>query len=141
MSNFVSGQIQTTMLRICFLLAFIGWAVAAQSEGGLVAPNMEIMIIQPARTTPVWLGSYRFNMHAAFTRSENNSTPIAALSGSSLQNTVADPKEAGTINTHLHSTPGSINLSPHLSFESKEDKVEIRPRRHSIWIIWRKALQ
>ena len=141
-----SGFIQAVMLRMCFGLVFIGLAVAAhtaQSEESPFAPELDILTIQPVRVNGDRLLPYRFNANITLTRSED-----AAPAGSGFGNTprlhiVAEPKKEATWSTssRWQVTPDSdrISLSPVLRFESKGERFEIKPRRHSIWVGWRKA--
>lgn len=148
MSNFVSGSgfIQAAMLRICFGLVFVVLAVAAhtaQSEESPFAPDLDILTVQPVRANGDRLFPYRFNASITLTRSED-----AAPAGSGSDNTprlhiVAAPQKevVWSTNSRWQVTPDSdrISLSPVLRFESKGERLEIKPRRNSIWVGWRKT--
>lgn len=143
MSGLISGFIQTTLLRMCFGLVFVGLAVAAHtawSEESSFAPDLDILTIQPVRANGDLL-PYRFNASITLAR-------LADVAGSELGNTprlhiVAAPQKEiiWSTNSRWQVTPDSdrVSLSPVLRFESKGERVEIKPRRNSIWVGWRKA--
>ena len=146
MSSLISsGFIQAVMLRACFGLIFVGLAVAAhtaQSEESPFAPDLDILTIQPVRANGDLL-PYRFNASITLTRSADAAPASSGFGNTPRLHAVAEPgkETVWSTNSRWQVTPGSdrASLSPALRFESKEERVEIKPRRHSIWIGWRKA--
>lgn len=149
MSGLISDSrfIQAAMLRMCFWLIFVGLAVAAhtaQSEEGFFAPDLDILTIQPVRSGNDWLIPYRFDTNFALTRHEDVASVGTGLSNTPRLHIVAEPKKEAAWSTNprwrIASDSEHASLSPTLRFESKGERVEIKPRRHSIWVLWRKAL-
>lgn len=144
MSNIVfdSGFIRAFRLRMCLGFVFVGLAVAAhtaQSAEGSFTPGLEILSIQLVRSDADWL-----NTNVALTRSENNAQVWSGISNTSRLYLVAEPKKEAvwSANARWQITPdnGRASLSPLLRFESKGGRIDIKPRRHSVWFEWRKAL-
>jgi len=145
--NSISGScsIQAVMLRMCFGLVFVGLAVAAhtaQSEESSFASDLEILTIQPVRSDAVWPHPYRISMNIALTRSADT-TPIGSgLSYTPRLHPVANPKKETTWPTNarwqIARNSDRISLSPLLRFESEGERIEIKPRRHSFQVVWRK---
>jgi len=135
---------QATMLRMCFWLVFAGFAATAhtaQSEEGAFSTDLEILTIQPVRSGIEGLLPYRLDVNFTLIRSKD-SAPV----GSSTPRLylVAEPKkEAGwTTNSRwkVASESDHVLVSPILRFESKGERIEIKPQRHAVWIGWRKEL-
>lgn len=148
MSNFISGFcfIQVATLRICFGLVFAGLAVAAhtaQSEESSFAPDLDILTIQPVRSDADSLLPYRLNMNIALTRSADTAPVGSGFNNAPRLHLIAEPIKEAVWPTaaRWQVTPDSdrISLSPLLRFESKGERFEIKPRRHSVWVGWRKA--
>ncbi len=148
MSNSIFGScfIQATMLRRCFLFVFAGSSLAAhsaQSAENSFAPDLDILTIRLARSDTNGLFSYRFNTNVVLTCPENPATTGPGFSSTPRLLLVAERgKEAvWPANIRWQANPGSdhASLSPLLRFESKGERFEIKPRRHSVWIAWRKA--
>lgn len=148
MSNFISGFfIQVAMFRICFGLAFVGLAVAAhtaQSEESSFAPDLDILTIQPVRSDADSLLPYRLNMNIALTRSVDTAPIGSGFSNNAPRlHLIAEPKKEAAWSTaarwQVTHDSDSISLSPLLRFESKGERFEIKPQRHSVWVRWRKA--
>lgn len=148
MSNFISGSgfIQAAMLRICVGLIFVGLAVAAhtaQSEESPFAPDLDILTIQPVRANNDRLLPYQFNASITLTRSEDIVPAGSGFGNTPRLHIIAEPKKEAiwSVNSRWQVTPDSdrISLSPVLRFESKGERLEIKPRRNSIWVGWRKT--
>lgn len=144
--NSVSCYIQAATLRICFGLVFVGLAIAAhtaQSEESSFAHDMSILTIQPVRSGADRLLPYQFNVSVVLTRPADTTPVGAGFSNTPRLHLVTEPKKdtVWPIDAHWQATPDSdrISLSPLLRFESKGERIEIKPRRHSIWVGWRKA--
>lgn len=148
MSSLISGSclIQAALLRMCFGLVFVGLAVAvqaAQSEEGYFAPDLDILTIQPLRSDAGWLLPYQFNTSVVLIRSEDSAPVGSGFSNTPRLHLVAEPKRETLWPTsarwQITSDSDRISLLPLLRFESKGERIEIKPRRHSIWVVWRKA--
>lgn len=145
MPNLISGSlfVRATMPRICFWLMSIGLAVTAnkaQSEENSFATDLDILAIQPVRSSVGGPFPYQLKTDVVPVRPEN-----AAKSGGS--NTlrlrlVTRQKEESVWPTNSRwqiSSGDRTSLSPVLHFESKGERIEIKPRRHSVWVVWRKG--
>lgn len=138
---------QTTMLHICLGFVFVGLAVAAhaaQSEEGSFAPNLDILTTQLVRSDADWLLPYRLNTNVALTRSEDSAPAGSGFSNTPRSFLVTKPKEEAIWLTNarrqITSDSDCSSLSPlQLCFESKEERLEIKPRPDSVWVVWRKA--
>lgn len=147
MSGLISGSgfIQTTLLRMCFGLVFVGLAVAthtAWSEESPFAPDLDVLTIQPVRAKGDLL-PYRFNTSITLTHPTDITPAGSGFGNTPRLHIVVEPKKevAWSVNSHWQVTQGSdrISLSPVLRFESKDERIEVKPRRNSIWVGWRKA--
>jgi hypothetical protein len=134
------------ILRLCFGLIFAGMAIAAhtaQSEENPFAPELEILTIQPVRASTDWPFTYRLDTSIALTRSEDNAPVGSGASNTPRLHIIAEPKKeaAWSKKAHWQISPDNNNasLSPILRFESKGERFEIKPQRHSIWVRWHKA--
>lgn len=147
MSNFISGTrfIQAAMLRMCLGAIFVGLAVAAhkaQSEEGSFTRDVDILTIRPVYSGAELLLPHRLDMNIALARSED--TVAGSVSSNTLRlRLIAEPKEkAGwPTNARWKITPDGerTSLLPVFRFESKGERIEIKPRRQSIWVVWRKT--
>lgn len=147
MSSSISGSyfFQAAMLRMCFGLVFVGLAVAthtAQSEESSLASDLEILTIQPVRPDVDWLRPYRISMSFALTRSMDSAPIGAGLSYTPRLHPVANPKKETAWPTNarwqIARDSGRVSLSPLLRFESAGERIEVKPRRHSFQVVWRK---
>lgn len=145
MFNSISNScfFQANMLRLCFGLIFVGLAVTAhtaQPDEGSFAPNLEILTIQPARSDADWLLPYRISMDIAPTRSMDTAPIWSGLTHTPRLHSIANPKKetAWLTNARWQIAPDNdhVSLSPLLRFESEEERVEIKPRRHSFRVVW-----
>jgi hypothetical protein len=147
MSSLIPGScfIQEAM-HMCFGFVFIGLAVAAhtaQSEEGSFAPNRDRLTIKLVSSDTDWLLPYRLNSNVALTRSENSSPAGSGFSNTPRLFLVAEPKKEAvwSINVRRQITSDSncSPLSSLLCFESKEERLETKPRLDSVWVVWRKS--
>lgn len=147
MSSSISGScfFQAAMLRMCFGLVFVGLAVAAhtaQSEESSLASDLEILTIQPVRLDADWLRPYRISMNIALARSMDSAPIGSGLSHTPRLHPVANPKEETAWPTNVRwqiaHDSDRISLSPLLRFESAGERIEVKPRRHSFQVVWRK---
>lgn len=142
----ISVSIQTIALRMFLGFVFAGLVVAshtAQSEEDFFAPVMEVTTIQSAISNTGAQHAYRLSTGIALTRSEIV-TPFGSEFGNPAgRSDVIDPQKntAWTANPTWQLSPGggSAFLSSLLRFESKTDRIEIKPKRHSISFTWRKS--
>lgn len=141
------GFIQSTMFCMRFCLVFVGLLVAAhaaRSEEDFSVSDLDILKIQVERSDADWLIPYRIDANVMFTRSKDAGSAGSDFSSEPQIYVVAEPKPetAWATKSHWEITHGSGNtsLSPLLRFESKGVRIEIKPRLHSIWFIWRKAV-
>lgn len=150
MSNFISDSrfIQAAMFRMCFGLVFAGMAVAAhtaQSAEGSFARDLDILSIQRVPSGTDWLFPYQVRADIVLARPENIAPVRSGFSNTLRLGLVAEPKEetAWSTNARWQIAPGSdrTSLSPILHLESKGDRLEIKPRRNSISVVWRKAFR
>lgn len=147
MYNLISGScsIQATMIRMCFGLVFVCLAVVAhtaQSEEISFAPDMDILTIRTVSAGADRIFPYRFNANIALIRSTDAVPAVSVFSNTPRLYIVAEPKREITWPTNaqwqIASDSNRVLLSPTLRFESKGERFEIKPRRHSIWAGWRK---
>ena len=148
MSDFISyfRFIRVAMLRMCCGMVFVGLIVVAhkaQSDEGFFARDLDIFTIQPVFSGADLMLPYQIKMDNVLSRSDNIAPVESGLSNALRLGLVAETKVKATwsSNAHWQIAPGSnrASLSPILRFESKEGQIEIKPRRHSIWVVWRKA--
>lgn len=137
--------IQVVMLRICFWFVFAGFTVAAhtaRSEEGSFAPDLDVLTIQLVRSDADWLLPYRLNTNVALIRSEEISSVGSEFSNTPRLHLVAEQKNLWSTSARwqIISNSDHTSLSPLLRFESKEERLEIKPQRNSIYVVWRKAL-
>lgn len=144
---FGSRFTQTFMLRICSGLVLAGLTVAAhkaQSEEGSFAPDLEILTIQPTRSGTGWLIPYRLKANFPLNQSADVVSTDAAPDNMPKLHLVAEPKKPASWPTSSgwQTAPGNDRaiLSPILRFESKGERLEIKPYRRSLWVVWRQSL-
>ncbi|OGS99893.1 MAG: hypothetical protein A3F73_11320 [Gallionellales bacterium RIFCSPLOWO2_12_FULL_59_22] len=131
---------------MCFWLMMVLLAVAAnkaQSEEGSFASDPAISAIQPVNSGADWLYPYRSKTDNVVGRTGSTAVFESGL-GNTLQPHLAANLEEESV--WSANSPWQISnsersaSSPVLRFESKGKRIEIKPRRHSIWVLWRKAL-
>lgn len=143
--------VQAAILRTCLWVLFIGLAVAAHtawSEEGLFSSDLDILEVKAVRTDTLWFFPYRLNANIAFAYSEDTAPVGPVFSNTPRLHLIAEPKREilWPTNDRWQIIPdsgqdaGRISLTPLLRFQSKEEQLEIKPGRKSIWIVWRKAL-
>ncbi|MDO8264513.1 MAG: hypothetical protein Q7T21_15010 [Gallionella sp.] len=142
----ISVSIRTIALRMFFGFVFAGLVVAsrtAQSEEDFFAPVMDLATIQSAITNTGAQHAYRLSTGIALTRSELTSPFGSEFGNPQGRSDIIDPQKntAWTANPSWQFSPGggSAFLSSLLRFESKADRIEIKPKRHSISFTWRKS--
>ncbi len=148
MSDFISyfRVIRVAMLRMCSGVIFVGLVVVAhkaQSEEDFFARDLDILTIQPVFFGTDLMFSNRIKTDSAFSRSDNIAPVESGVSNTLRLGLVAETKAKTTwsANAHWQIAPNSnrASLSPILRFESKDGQIDVKPRRHSIWVVWRKA--
>ena len=148
MSNLVSGScfIQE-IISLRFGFVFIGLAVAAHtahSEEGSFAPNPDRLTIQLVSSDTDWQLPYRHNTNVALAPAENSTAIGLRFSNTSrLLLVPVQEKEAVwsiKVGRQITSDSNCPPLSSFLCFESKEELLEITPRRDPVWLVWRKVL-
>ncbi len=144
----ISGTGRVAALRVCFGLALAGLFATpytAKSEEGFWAPTLYEATIQSAISNTDAQHAYRLNAGITLNGSED-----AALSGTGFGNTprlhgYAEPKQQPLWSPEEHWKVSPVNerisLSALLRYESKNDQITIKPRRHSIWFEWRKSFE
>ncbi|MDD4928301.1 MAG: hypothetical protein PHP85_03360 [Gallionella sp.] len=127
-----SFRLKTAVPRICLclVLASITAALhAAQSMENILTPDPAMTTLQ--HTEPRAL--YRINPNRAFTMNAA-ARPSAEFPG-------AQADSLWATSAHWKITQGN-NLAlfkPQLSFETKDQRFEIKPRRRSLMVEWRKS--
>ncbi len=142
----ISASIRVLAIHLFFGFIFASLAVAshtAQSEEVYWPPAMEVATIQSAISNTDAQHVYRLSAGIAFNRPEIAS-PFGSEPGNPQgRSNVIDPQKntAWTANPTWQFSPGggSVFLSSLLRFESKTDRIEIKPKRHSVWFEWRKS--
>jgi hypothetical protein len=139
------------MRRLCFEVVLLGMAAAAhaaQPGNAVVAPGFNLLEVQTVQFDADGLpriSRYRFSativpIHAIDT------TPFGSAFSSTyrLAPAAEGQKEvAWASNSDLIRFLGGDRtmLSPRLRIESAGQRLEIVPRRHSVWIQWRQELR
>ena len=148
MSILISGFcfIQAVILRACFCLVFAGLTVAAhtaQSQENLPATDLDILTIQPARADTDRLLPYRLNLNVALTRSADTPPFGSGFGNTSMLENIAGPTKETVwpTNAPWQFTPNNapVSLRTLLRFESKDERLDIKPKRHSFSVEWRKS--
>lgn len=150
MSNCISDSrfIQAAMLRMCFGLIFVAMAIAAhtaQSEEVSFARDLEILTLQPAYSGADWLFPSQVKTDIVLARAEDIAPVRSGSSNTLLLGFVAEQKKEAVWATNerwqISQDSDRASFSPLLRFESQEGQLEIKPRRNSIWAVWRKAFR
>lgn len=148
MLNLIFGYafIHSIMLCMRFGLVLAGFLVAlpeAQSEEEIAVHDLDIVKIQVVPGTD-GLFPYYFNARIELVRTKDTALVGTKFSATPQMSLVAEPKKeaAWSTGSAWKVTPGSdrARLSPSLRFESKGVRIEIKPRLHSIWFLWRKSV-
>ncbi|MFA6972711.1 MAG: hypothetical protein WC208_15110 [Gallionella sp.] len=146
MFGLISGSIRTVTLRMCFGLVFAALVIAshaARSEENFLAPAMNVATIQSAISTTDPQRDYRLSASLVFTRSEDSPAAWSGFGNPAGRSNIIDPQKdtAWPANPAWQLSPGNVtfSLSSLLRFESKTDRIELKPKRHSIALIWRKS--
>lgn len=118
MSILVSGFcfIQAVILRVCIFLVFAG----------------------ADRLFP-----YRLNLKVAFTRAAKNAPFGSGFGNTPMLEHIADPAKETIWPTNAlwQFTPDNapVSLRTLLRFDSKDERFDIKPKRHSFSVEWRKS--
>lgn len=148
MLNLIFGYafIHSIMLCMRFGLVLAGFFVAspeARSEDEIALHDLDIVKVQ---VVPDADGLFPYHINAKFVlaRAKDTVQAGAEFSATPQMSLVAEPKKeaAWATGSNWKVTPGSdrARLSPSLRFESKGVRIEIKPRLHSIWFLWRKSV-
>jgi len=149
MSSLISGSgfIQAAVFRMCCGWIFVGLAVAvhaAWSEEYSFVRDLDILMIQPVRSEAGGLFPYRINTSIVLTGPENNAPAGSVFSNAPQLHILVESKQEGIFSAYerwkMTSDSDRVSFLPILRLESKGEWIEIKPRRHSIWVEWRKAL-
>lgn len=148
MSDFISYLRSTRagVLRLCSGLVFIclvAVAHKAQSDENFFARDLDILTILPLYSDTDSVFPYQVKTGVALSRPDDMPSAASGLGGTLRLGLVAETKgdAAWSKNAHWQIAHDSdrVSLSPILRLESKGGRFEIKPRRHSIWVVWRKA--
>ena len=148
MPDLISGYdfIRAVLIRLHAGFVFAGLACAAyavQAEDSLFSPRLDLLAVQSTQTGTGWLPPYRLSAGIMLTNPANAAP--AGLTGNSASQlfTAAKPEKEAfwTTNSRWQTISGSdrASLAPLLRVESQEERIEIIPRRNSVWMVWRKA--
>lgn len=136
------------MRRMGFGLLLVGLVVvpqAAQPEDFFVS-EPDLLTSQFIRSNTDPLSPYLFSKSVLLPRSADTAPVELGFSSTSRSHPVDDPRNetSRAPNTHwqLISISGDSRaaLLPILRDDSKGEPLEIKPQRHSFWMVWRKAL-
>jgi len=146
MSILISGFcfIQVVILRVCIFLVFAGLTVAAhtaQSQENMPAADLDILTIQPARADTDRLFPYRLNLNVALTRAADAAPFGSGFGNTPMLENIAGPTTIRPTNSPWQFTPNNapVSLRTLLRFESKDERLDIKPKRHSFSVEWRKS--
>lgn len=142
----ISGTVRAAAFRAFFGLALTGlfaMPYAAKSEEGFLTPTLYEATIQSAISNTDAKHAFMLNAGIAFSRAED-AAPFGTGFGNTLRlHGVAEPKQQTLWATEEHWRIAPVNerisLSALLRYESKDDQITIKPRRHSILFEWRKS--
>jgi hypothetical protein len=131
---------------MCSGVIFVGLVVVAhkaQSEEDFFARDLDILTIQPIFSGTELMPPNLIKTDSVFSHSDNIAPVESGVSNTLRLGLVAETKAktAWSANAQWQIAPGSnrASLSPILRFESKDGQIDIKPRRHSIWVVWRKS--
>lgn len=136
------------MRRLGSGLLLLGMAVmahAAESENSAFFRDLDLPAIQIAQFDTNRLArttSYRLTLSIVPIHSASAMPFGAGFGSTSILPPVVEPPIAGATRTRLTRffDSGSPSVLPLLRLESKGERLEIRPRRHSLSIQWSKTL-
>ena len=128
-----------------FLVGLTVATHAAQPEQDLFAPHLDLLKIQPVHADTDGLprlAHYRFSASVVLTHAADVGPPNYSSNSLVLANAASEPQPeavwARSGGWQLISGGDRPSLSPLLRIESKDEKLEVTPRRHSLRIEWRK---
>lgn len=140
--------VRAAALRMCFGLALAGLCATpytAKSEEGFWAPILYETTIPSAISNTDTQHTYLMNAGIALSRSENISPSGTGFGNALRLHGVVEPKQQTLWSTEEHWKIAPVNerisLSALLRYETKNDQITIKPRRHSIWFEWRKSFE
>lgn len=113
-------------------------AHAAQYEEDLFVPDLDMLTTKPAYSDTDWLFSQSPNENFTLNPSGDTASNNSGLNNTLRLNFAAKPKKGLvwlTKESWQIASDGAL-LSPILRFESKEERLDIKPRRRSIWFGW-----
>lgn len=136
------------MRRLCFGLVLFGLTAvvthAALSEEGIFVSRFDLLTIQPVHADTARPVPYRFSASVVLTNAPDNVPGGLEFGSISRLPPATEPKKetvwATNARWQLISGGEHVSLSPLLRFAWKGERLEIKPRRHSVWVEWRKAL-
>jgi hypothetical protein len=128
-----------------FLVGLTVAAHAAQPEQDLFAPHLDLLKILPVHLDTDGLprlAHYRFSASVVLTHAADVGPPTYGSNSPVLANSAIELQQeavwARSSSWQLISSGDRPSLSPLLRIESKDEKLEVTPRRHSVRIEWRK---
>ncbi|MFA6921288.1 MAG: hypothetical protein WC216_05550 [Gallionella sp.] len=144
----ISGSMHADALHVYFGLVFAALVFTsrgAQSEESFFSSDLELATARFAVSNNDPLQAARLSASVALSRSEDafadrswlGSTPrLQVFAGTKQQNnwSTDTPWKLAPENEH-------VSLIPLLRYESKEDRFVIKPRRHSITVLWQKSFR
>jgi hypothetical protein len=136
--------------RLGIALVLLGLAAATHAAppgDGIFLPSLDLLAVQPmqfdaaglARATP-----YRFTAGIVPIPVTGNAPSGVVFGNTSRASSTLSPHEetSWTANAGWTQFIGGdrTSWSPLLRVESKAERLELVPRRHSVWIQWRRSL-
>jgi hypothetical protein len=139
------------MCRLVLGLALLGMASAAYAaepgNGVVIVPSLDLLTVQTVQFDaggPARISRYRFTASVVPIHPADTAPFGLQFSNSRRLTPAAEGQKeiAWATNSSLVRFFGSDRaaLSPRLRVESGGQRLEIVPRRHSVWIQWRKEL-
>ncbi|MDH4216143.1 MAG: hypothetical protein OEV23_04510 [Gallionella sp.] len=125
----------------------MGLAISSQSarSEAFSARDLDIFTVQPIYTGSAWQLPFKLKLDIVLGRTWKSTTAQAGSSNILQLGLSAEPKEnaAWPTNALMQVAPSNerASLSPVMRFESKGERIEIKPRRSSISFVWCKAFQ
>ncbi|MDO8465616.1 MAG: AMIN domain-containing protein [Gallionella sp.] len=113
-------------------------AHTARYEEDSFASDLDILMIQPAHPDTDWLFFHRPNKNFVLSLSGDTPSTMTELSNTPKLHVVAKPRKEviWLTNERWQIASDGALFSPILRFESKGERLDIKPRRRSIWFGW-----
>jgi len=133
-----------SIYRMFFNVLIAGLAIVAHTAHSEEIPlthDLDILTIQPVRTEANRLFPYRLKTNVVITRATGTAPAASELSYTPRLHLFIETKKADRFSDarqQILFETGLASLAPILRFESKGGQVDIKPRRHSVWVVWRK---